>query len=1352
MKKMVNVADIYPLTPVQQGMLFHSITEPESEVYIEQMRCDLNGPLNIAKLKSAWDFVIDHYPALRTAFLWEQIDKPLQIVRQTVSSTWEVLDWRLARHDVVVRLDQLAQDKRQEGFDLASAPLIRFVLVQLDDNSHHFIWTFHHLLLDGWSTHQVFYDVFNVYERLRNEQEPFLPPTKPFRNYIAWLKKQDLGAAETYWRRRLAGFSGPTPLQVKQRSLTDTIRYGESRVELSAATSATLQQFAQRSRVTLNTVVQGAWALQLSRYSGQNDVVFGNIVSGRPLELPGIEKMVGMFINALPVRVQLAQEQQLIPWLQTLQQQQLESRRYEYSPLARVQQWSDIDSGLALFDSIVVFENYPVREAAAGYSLQIDNIQYRELSNYPLALLVYPGERLRILAIYHRNCFEPDTVDRLLNHLQTILEAMALQSPTALADVPMLRKSERDQVLIDWNRTLAPMEADEPVFKAVEKHAVLQPDAKAVIAQDGFLTYAQLETRANQLAHLLIEKGVKPGSPVGLFAERSLLMLVGIIAIQKAGGAYVPLDPEYPARRIALMLEDSEAPVVVTQGTVAHLLPETDAVILELDAQLTLLADISTAAPQSAVALTDLAYIIYTSGSTGQPKGVMVTHRNLLASTAAREVTYKEPVGHYLLLSSFAFDSSVAGIFWTLYSGGALVLPAPDEEKDVQRLATIIEREQVTHTLALPSLYRLLLTYAPQQSLASLQVAIVAGEACPPDLGKLHYARLPQTTLYNEYGPTEATVWCSVYRLPADGDDQVVPIGRPIANSQLYILDQRGQPAPIGVPGELYVGGAGVTPGYWNNTPLTEARFPVLTIDDYGEIGRVYRTGDMARWRADGQIEFLGRVDDQVKIRGFRIEPGEIEASLRQHPAVAEAVVVVRTTSANGAGASSMLVSYIVPDSAASETINELQVQDYLGRLLPDYMIPRQVVSLPSLPLTPNGKIDVRRLPQPVEDAGRRRPFVPAQSPVEKKLAEIWSEVLQLPEVSIEDRFFELGGDSIMIIQVIARARQEGIDLTPRHVLAEQTISRLAAIVTGEAELPENPVLVPLNTEATRSPVFFVHGISGSLVWLTNVLPLLNPDQPVYGLQSYGFHPGAEPDTSIEDMATRYLEAVRQVQPSGPYYLGGFCFGGIVAYEMARQLELIGERTALLAVLDASPESNGHRKRSLLDPLRLRIIRESAPYWFKGYEVFGGWRLKERIFRRFNWQFEAERNEEFSIERLAKIDFMGDFVAAERETHVQINEINQRIQKAYEPEPYGGHVTVFFPRLLGVGQAFFGEVDPRQAWQPLAEGGVSCRYIAGSHVGFLRSPFVSDLGAQLNEALDQAMLAERESSETLLSH
>jgi hypothetical protein len=537
MKKMENVADIYPLTPVQQGMLYHTLSDPESEIYVEQIRCDLVGPLDVNKLIAAWDFVINHYPALRTAFLWEKLDEPLQIVRRTVSPSWDLKDWQGNHANTTRNLDLLAEEYWQARFNLASAPLMSFALIQLDDESHHFIWNSHHLILDGWSTHQIFNDAFNVYEIFNDNRQPYLPPTKPFRHYIAWLKKQDIGAAEKYWREMLAGFHTPTPLQVEKNLSTTSIVYGEATKKLSTATTSTLEHFSRQNRITLNTVVQGAWALLLSRYSAQNDVVFGNTVSGRPAELPGVEKMVGMCINTLPVRVELAEEQLLIPWLQQIQEQQVTSRRYEYSPLAKVQQWSDIPPGRALFDSIVVFENFPASDENAPRLLEIHDVQRRELSNYPLALLIHPGVRLELKLIYNSERFDQDAVGRLLKHLQTILETIALQSPQTLAEIPLLDNKEREKLLVKWNNTNTPIETEDLLFKAVGKHAARKPNAEAVIAQDGSLTYAQLNERANQLAHCLSERGVKPGSTVGLFTERSLLMLVGIIGIQTAGAA-----------------------------------------------------------------------------------------------------------------------------------------------------------------------------------------------------------------------------------------------------------------------------------------------------------------------------------------------------------------------------------------------------------------------------------------------------------------------------------------------------------------------------------------------------------------------------------------------------------------------------------------------------------------------------------------------------------------------------------------------------------------------------------------------------------------------------------------------
>ncbi|KAA3660470.1 MAG: non-ribosomal peptide synthetase, partial [Chloroflexi bacterium] len=570
---MENVADIYPLTPTQQGILYHTIRAPESEVYFEQIRCMLDGPLDVLKMQAAWDTVVERHPVLRTAFLWEGLDTPLQVVRQTVTIPWDIRDWQTTTETVETQLEKLAGDYRQKGFNLAKAPLLRMVLVKLADERHHFIWNFHHLMTDGWSTHQMFKEAFDVYESLVRGEQPTLPTIKPFRNYVAWLKKQDNAAAESFWREQLAGFETPTPLQVDKRGANTSISYAEADIHLTTETTAALNALARQNRLTLGTLVQGAWAILLSRYSGEQDVSFGITLSGRPASLPGVENMVGMFINTLPLRTPVPDSQPLLPWLEQLQSRQLAVRQYEHTPLSNVQRWSDVPAGQSLFDSIVVFENYPAPEDNGQQSLTINDMRYREQSNYPLALLVVPDEQMRLLVIYNQNRFEADTIQRLLGHLTTLLAAIAAQPELTLGELPLLTDRERIQIFREWNDTAtsAPLSAgvslppETCIHNLIAEYGDTTPDKTAVSAHDGSLTYAELITRANQLAHRLIALGVSPGTPVGLYSERSAEMGVGILGIMQAGGAYVPLDPAYPPERVAFVLADTNAPLVVSQ-------------------------------------------------------------------------------------------------------------------------------------------------------------------------------------------------------------------------------------------------------------------------------------------------------------------------------------------------------------------------------------------------------------------------------------------------------------------------------------------------------------------------------------------------------------------------------------------------------------------------------------------------------------------------------------------------------------------------------------------------------------------------------------------------------------------
>ena len=974
------------------------------------------------------------HPALRTIFLWEGVDEPLQVVRHNVTVPWDIRDWRsIPVDDQAAGLAVLSREYRTRGFDLTKAPILHMVLVQLAEDRFHFIWNFHHLLTDGWSTHLVFNEALAIYDAMAQGHQFVSAAVRPFRDYIEWLQRQDPDAADRYWQEQLTGFSAPTLFQVDKLSQDAALRHGEAEFALNLESTQALKMIAKKNRITLNTVVQGAWSLLLSRYSGEQDVVFGATLSGRPAELRGVERMVGMFINTLPLRVRVSEDADLLPWLQQLQTQQLEIRQYEYSSLAKIQRCSDIEPGQPLFESIVVFENYPIDDAGKR-SLQVENIRYREQSNYPLALLVLPADQLRLLIIFDQARFDPETVRRMLDHLQTLLSGIAANPSRKLADLPLMDTLESGQILVEWNNTDSSPGPVVLVHDRMAAAAQETPDKTAVVASDDSISYAVLDQLSSQLAHHILRQGIKPGTPVGLYVDRSVKMVVGIFGILKAGCAYVPLDPSYPAQRISFILNDTQSPVVVTQPHLSPQLALTGVSCIVLDDEWSQIAAEPKEAPDVSIDPSSLAYIIYTSGSTGTPKGVTVTHRNLFYSTAARRLYYKEKVDSFLLLSSFAFDSSVAGIFWTLTDGGTLVLPAPGDERDIDKLADLIADQQVTHTLALPSLYRLLLDYAPAGSLDTLRVVIVAGEVCPVELGSFHSSRLPGAVLYNEYGPTEASVWCSVHRLTSEPDQKVVPIGRAIPNSRLYVLDRHNRPVPIGVPGELVVGGPGIVPGYWRCPELTEERFHS---NPFGE-GRVYHTGDRVRWLPDGNLEFLGRADHQIKIRGYRVELGEVEDALRQNPAVRDALVVFK----NG-----RLIAYLLAESNSGTKEGIQVVRNDLASRLPDYMIPTAWLWLDDFPRTPNGKIDRKSLPEPGLD-GRDGPddYVAPQSETEKKIQAIWMELLHLPLVSVKDDFFALGGHSLLLIQLVSRLRQAyALPIPLSAIVDARTIARQAA-------------------------------------------------------------------------------------------------------------------------------------------------------------------------------------------------------------------------------------------------------------------------------------------------------------------
>ncbi|HBW33510.1 non-ribosomal peptide synthetase [Anabaena sp. FACHB-709] len=1037
---------------MQAGMLFHTLYAPNSGVYFEQRSCLIRGNLNLPAFRQAWQRVVERHSVLRTAFHYSELEKPLQVVYDYVELPWQELDWCGVEATVQkAKLTEFLECDCNSGFNLQQPPLMRCAVIRLEANKYQFIWSHHHLLMDGWCNGILLTEVFTLYKAFCQSEDVTLPSPIPYGNYILWLQQQNPEQAESFWRKQLQDFTAPTVLGNKINNQSSIF---SQQSKVNSQQTEQLQNFVRQHRLTLNILVQGAWALLLSRYSGENNVLFGTTVSGRPPELPQVESIVGLFINTLPVRVDVNGEMQIIPWLQQLQAQQVEREQYSYSSLVDIQSWSSVPRGTSLFESLLVFENYPVSIESViktfDQTLQIEDTQGFEKTNYPLTLTVIPGEELLFKVSYDVSYFDAATISRLLGHLETLLMSMVNEPEQRLSQLSMLTPQEKQLILKDWNQTTQAY-PNQCIHQLFEAQVERTPDAIALVFGEECLTYRELNNKANQLAHYLQQLGVKPEILVGICLERSLEMTVCLLGIIKAGGAYVPIDPEYPQERIAYMLEDSQVKVFLTQEQLLAQIPQNQTHKICIDTEWDKISRQPNTNPDSGVKLDNLAYVIYTSGSTGKPKGVMNTHQGICNRLLWMQETYQiNSTDSILQKTPFSFDVSVWEFFWTLLTGARLVIAKPGGHRDSAYLINLIIQEQITILHFVPSMLRIFLESGNVEKCTSLKRVICSGEALSLDLQNQFLERF-DCELYNLYGPTEAAIDVTFWQCRKHTNLKTVPIGRPIANTHIYILDQHLQPVPIGVPGELYIGGAGVARGYLNRPELTAERF--ISYSDLGSIGyltpmphapcpiphALYKTGDRARYLRDGTIEYLGRLDNQVKIRGFRIELGEIETVLSQHSEVQAAIVVV-TEDTTG---DKRLVAYIV-----SENPEITDLRQYLAKNLPDYMIPSQFITLDALPLTPNGKVDRRALPKPQFKTSSHT--IAPRTPTEELLLNIWQNILNLNSVGITDNFFALGGHSLLVIRLVSQIQQVfGVDISLRQIFENPTIAELATLINS---------------------------------------------------------------------------------------------------------------------------------------------------------------------------------------------------------------------------------------------------------------------------------------------------------------
>ncbi|MFD3702174.1 non-ribosomal peptide synthase/polyketide synthase [Nocardia sp. NPDC058658] len=1035
------LVDVWPLTAMQSGLLFHqAMASSGSDAYHMQVVFGLTGNMDADRMRSAGQALLDRYPNLRVGFVAGTRGKLVQVIVDNVELPWRVLDLRaLADADRASALRHMLAEDRDAQFEMATPPLLRLTLVLMSEDRSELVLTSHHALMDGWSLPLLLRDLLRLYAS--DGDATTLPQAPDYREFLQWLGEQNPDAGMAAWLEELDGVDEPTLLAV------DTGGAGSAGVEqlevpLTAETAARVSKRAGEFGVTANTVVQAAWGILLCALTGRHDVVAGATVSGRPPSIESVDSMVGLFINTVPVRVRVGPRDTLADVLVGLQARQAALLDHHHVGLSDIHQATGLH---VLFDTLIGFESYPVDQAGIGAAATTSGIAIADLhsdapTHYPLTVFAAANPTLQLRLEYRTDAFDAPAAEAIAARLARILRQIVTDPDLPVRSIDLLGAEEREAVLHRWNDTALDVE-DRTLDGLLEAQVALTPDAVAVRCADVELTYRELDTRATELAHMLRSQGVGPDTVVAVALPRSADLIVAMSAVLKAGGAYLPIDPAYPSERLAFILTDAAPVVVVTDTATAPLLPDT-APRLFLD---TLEAPGGTTSgavstPQN------LAYVIYTSGSTGVPKGVGITHRNV-ANLIAQAWT--AGTGDRVLMhSSVAFDASTYEI-WPALCGGATLVIAAEQRSDPAEITRLIETHSVTKMFATPPLLAALVEHLDTvagEPLRSLRQVNTGADTLTRGLVAALRAKCDNVRIDNLYGPTEATVDVTALEVPAD-IETVVPIGAPVANTRVYVLDSWLAPVPVGVAGELYVAGAQLARGYHGKPGPTAARFLADPFDAAG--GRLYRTGDVVRWNADGQLEFAGRADDQVKVRGFRVEPGEVETALAQHPSVSRAVVITRDI-----GVGKQLLGYVV----GADGLDGKQVRDFVAERLPDFMVPAAVTVIESVPLLPSGKLDRAALPEPelTSSADYRAPGTDH----EQVLAGVFAEVLGLERVGVDDSFFELGGDSIRSIQVVSRARELGVEISPREVFEHRTAAALAALSIGRGDA--GPVLTEL--------------------------------------------------------------------------------------------------------------------------------------------------------------------------------------------------------------------------------------------------------------------------------------------------
>ena len=1327
-----------PLSFAQQRLWFIDQLEPGSSVYNFPAAVRLKGPLNVAALKQSLDEIVKRHEALRTTFAIVD-GRPIQVIAPLLTLTLPIVDLReLPEPEREREVQRLATNEALRPFDLAEGPLVRTTVLRLGENEHVGLLTMHHIVSDGWSTGILIREMAVLYDAFCSDRPVSLPELPiqyaDFAHWQRhWLEGEVLETQLTYWKQQLLG--APPLLELPAdhpRPPLQTFRGAHQSILLTRTVGDGLKALSRQEGATLFMTLLAAFTILLHGYTNQDDLVVGTPTANR--NRIEIEGLIGFFVNTLVLRTDLSDNPSFRDLLRRVREVCLGAYAHQDLPFERLVEELHPTRDLSrnpLFQVMFVLQNAALQAVELpGLSLSPIEVD-TSTTHFDLTLHIVDTEQGLVGTLaYNTDLFEAVTITRMLGHFRTLLEAVVATPERCVSDLPLLTEGERQQLLLDWNDTRVDCPKDLYIHQLFEAQVERTPDAIAVVLEDRQLTYDELNRQANQLANHLRLLGVGPEVPVAICLKHSVEMVVGLLGILKAGGVYLPLDPAYPKERLAFMLEDAEVPVILTQGALLAGLPEHHAKVVCLDSDFEAITQKSAENPICLTMPENLAYVIYTSGSTGQPKGVLVSH----ASTAEHCLNVQR---HYeldssdrvLQFASMSFDLSLEQILPTLIVGARLVLMSTDVWHTTELHKRISEFGLTV--LNIPTGYWQELTreWADLSELVpniQPRVFIVGGDTMLPEFLDLwHRTPMSSIRLINAYGPTETTITATAFdiapRLREPSALQRIPIGRPLTNRVTYILNKYGDPVPVGVPGELYIGGDCLARGYLKRPDLTAQNFvPNPFSSEPGT--RLYKTGDLARYLSDGNIEFLGRIDDQVKVRGFRIELGEIEAALRQHPAVRETVVLAR----ENAPGEKHLVAYVVAQGESPPTASELRV--FLKEKLPDYMMPAVFVPLAALPLMPNGKVNRSALPEPGRTRSEPgRAFVAPRNPLELQITSLWEEVLGIRPIGVTDNFFELGGHSLAAVRLFALIeRRLGKKVPLATVFQGATVEHLAKILGQYAKAPPHSSLVPIQPGGNRRPFFLIHPAGGHVFPYVHLAHYLGSDQPSYGLQARGLEEGQEPHSRIEDMAAYYIEALRTVQPWGPYLLGGWSMGGVVALEMAQQFRAQGQRVALLALLDTRiPTADEELADEDFDA---RLLIDFVRYFGLSLD------LRDSLARLPKHEL-LER----VLEHAKRAGLMpSDIEVSQAQPFIELCKADFRATQNYVLHHYPGRITLF-----KAGQELAGtSSDPTLGWSKWAAGGVDVHVVPGNHATMVYKPHVEVLAEKLRACLDHVQATE----------